>query len=358
MATFFDYLIWRGDILFSERPFNEVDNLIFSEMAYFNFGQVTAETGTTLYAAYEVYQKLEEPTGYNVNNPVALFIAAANSKRFYNVTAERFVNILDKERQIQFCAVTFRLPDGTLYVAFRGTDSTIVGWREDFNLSYMDETPAQGEAVKYLEDVIRNTEGLVRVGGHSKGGNLAVYAAAFCDPALRDRIVAVYSNDGPGFTKTNIEREGFKEMLPKLLHYIPEASIVGTLFSHEKDSIIIKSDGKNAADQHFAEKWQIERDHFVRGEKQTKVSSVLDDTVDKWMNGLSLEERKTLVDTIFDTLEGLDAETMAELTRNKWTAIPGFIKGLAGQEADVRKTVMDTVVKLAKSGKKVLMKEE
>ena len=203
MANILDYLTWRGDLRFHERPFNEVDNLIFSELAYADWGGIVPEDGTRvpLAEACQHYVNDGRDQSYLANDPRPLAEALLQSERFRDVEMSRYVSKTDTEQQLQFAAVTFHLEDGSLYVAFRGTDNSIVGWREDFNMSFLSHTPGQAEAAAYLDRAAAENDGPILVGGHSKGGNFAVYAAAFCESTPPERIRRVYSNDGPGFNR-------------------------------------------------------------------------------------------------------------------------------------------------------------
>ena len=207
MANILEYLDWRGDLTLSERPFNEVDNLILAEICYLDFsGFVPAGFQTqqvTLQAAASAYFTAHPETNMGVLVPDQIPVLvehAAKTARFGDIRLLGYVNRIDEETQTQFSAVTMLLPDGSAYVAFRGTDDTIVGWKEDFNMAFTPEIPAQKYAAEYLRQVSAALPFRpLLVGGHSKGGNLAVYASVFCGQEVQKRILAVYNNDGPGF---------------------------------------------------------------------------------------------------------------------------------------------------------------
>ena len=207
MANILEYLDWRGDLTLSERPFNEVDNLILAEICYLDFsGFVPAGFQTqqvTLQAAASAYFAAHPETNMGVLVPDQIPVLvehAAKTARFGDIRLLGYVNRIDEETQTQFSALTMLLPDGSAYVAFRGTDDTIVGWKEDFNMAFTPEIPAQKYAAEYLRQVSGTLPFRpLLVGGHSKGGNLAVYASVFCGQEVQKRILAVYNNDGPGF---------------------------------------------------------------------------------------------------------------------------------------------------------------
>ena len=211
MANMMDYLDWRGDLTFTASGFNEVDNLLFAELVYTSFdgivtGQSEAEAVTLAEASAVFWEQnsREEILARVSMTKAAPFVLEkmAKTERFRDVKLWGYVNDISEEEQSQFAVMCAGLPDGSIYVSFRGTDNTITGWREDFNMGYLSETPGQLKAVSYVEQMLGEGGRPVRIGGHSKGGNLAVYAAVHCSSGLQDRILAVYSNDGPGFAGT------------------------------------------------------------------------------------------------------------------------------------------------------------
>ncbi len=354
-----EYVKWRGDLTFQERPLNEVDNLIFSELAYFCFKEILSAEGeaVTIREAYERYLKLENPTTYwKNNNPIPILEECAQSERFGEILVTNHIDIVDPERQVQFAACIFHVGDGIRYIAFRGTDRSIVGWREDFNFSYMEETPAQAEAVKYLDRALSDSPGMVYVGGHSKGGNLAVYASAFCRHGS-GRIREVYSNDGPGFNQYIISDPDYQSILPKVRLIIPEASIVSILFSNKSEKEIVQSSAVDGARQHNPYTWVVQRDRFVRAERQNSASILLDETVNKWLEEMTIEEKKAFVTSIFDSLDGSGAVTLDELSVNKWVSYNAILKAAAALSAETRHGFRESLIKLAAASHEVFWDE-
>ena len=216
MANIFDYLDWR-DISLEKVEFNEIDNLILARLSYFPLdGSVKENDEITVKEAY-LKMKEQGTTGRILQaEDIDLFPKLANSERFGNLKLTGFVNKIDPEAEKQFSAVTILFPDNTIYVAYRGTDNTIVGWKEDFNMSFSDLVASQTESVKYLEKIANKyPEKKILVGGHSKGGNLAIYASVFCKPEIQDRIIEVYNNDGPGFSEKVVQSPEYEKMIKK-----------------------------------------------------------------------------------------------------------------------------------------------
>lgn len=241
-----DYLDWRGDITFAERGFNEIDNLIFSTLAYVKMDKLISYDDSHQLTIMELYDAYIE-AGYDQSNmvidPKILLEKAAKTARYKDVLVKWYTNQIDTERQLQFSAVTFIFDKQKLCVAFRGTDNTLVGWREDCNMSYLPETPGQHEAVAYLNRaaMLSGADMDILVTGHSKGGNFAVYAAAFCDKDVRERILKVYSDDGPGFNNEIADSKEYLSVIDKTEHIMPDSSIVGLLLSSKTKRKVIKS---------------------------------------------------------------------------------------------------------------------
>ncbi len=205
MKTVIDYLKEYGEYTFEEKPLNDVDSLILSQFSYINFdglvhGAADKEQMVTMKELIDSadYEHLYADERYRKDN-TALFQTMYHSRRFQSIRIGYYVNRVDLDKETQFSAVTIRLSDGKFYMAFRGTDESIVGWKEDFNLAFSKPVPGQIMSVEYLEQAAGMTDGGFYVGGHSKGGNLAVYSAMNCKKEVRDRIITIFDHDGPGF---------------------------------------------------------------------------------------------------------------------------------------------------------------
>ncbi len=325
MANLLDYLVWRGDLTFSERPLNEVDSLIFSELSYIEMSDIVPgpETGefvplSQLAQTYSSLERKQDDLFYN--DPTPLLTAAAGSPRFRDLRLGRYVNHIDPACQVQFSAFCALLPGDRVYVAYRGTDNSVVGWREDFNFSFSEETEGQREAVAYLEAAAAALPGELYIGGHSKGGNLAVYAASFADPALRERMLRVFSHDGPGFMEKVALSEAYQSLLPRVELYIPETSVVGILLDNQGDRVILRSSAMGVM-QHDPMTWQVRGTSFEQVDAQSPASAFLDNTLKTWLSGLSPEQRQTFVTTLFDAMDASGARTLSDLSADSYSAI-------------------------------------
>ena len=343
-----DYLRWRGDVPFSACGLNEVDNLIFSALAYLDMDALASGGNTqTVASLCEAYFGAHRDRKEASAERTALLKAAAESPRFRGVEVCRYVNEVDAEKQLQFSAVTFRFRGAEAYIAFRGTDQTLVGWREDFNMSFLRETPGQNAAVAYVDDTAAAIPGRLTLGGHSKGGNFAVYAAAFCSPAASARIDCVYSNDGPGFRREITNDPRYLAILPKTEKIIPESSLVGILLSGKEARRIVKSSAKGVM-QHNPFTWCVLGPVFEEAGERTRSSVFMDDTLSKWVASLSDEDLRTMFDVIFDSLDASGVTTLKDLQSNPLATYTALFKAIS--RVDGRGEILSSLQKLFGSG--------
>lgn len=340
MANIFDYIAWRGDLRFDLRPFNELDGLVLCRMSYLPCDNILGEApmslpelADALSAHPETEERLIRP------DDIRLLKAAAESERFRGMLVCNYVNQIELKTQTQFSALCYILEDGRRFVAFRGTDTTLVGWKEDFNMAFICPVPAQLSAVKYLERIAAGTDGALMLGGHSKGGNLAVYAAAFCPAALQERIAAVYNNDGPGFDAEVIALPGYQRICARVQTFVPQSSIVGMLLEHEEAYTIIHSTGDGFG-QHNLYTWEVLRDRFVTLETVTNGSRFLDRTLKQWLAGLEPEQRERTIDTVYHMLCETNAETLHELKENRFSRALALLRSAKGLDEDTRKLLV------------------
>ena len=314
MATMLDYLDWRGDLSFAQSPFNEVDNLILSQLSYLDVtGAADPDArgrGPTLERVWKRFCALHDvgagegaPGGVVSPLTVRLLEKVAASERFGRTVLCHYVERLeeDGQRSEQFSAMCFRLPDKSTYVAFRGTDASFAGWREDFAMSFS-VVPSQRSATRYLEEVRRHTRGPLRVGGHSKGGNLAVYAAAQASKATQRRLVEVWSNDGPGFGEGMLSRDAFKSIRAKVHHLVPAFCVVGQLLEQPCHPQLIRADGVGVM-QHDAMLWQVMGARFVPAEAMDEGAVRFGEVFASVMGGKDSLWRWRLTDALFGALE-------------------------------------------------------
>lgn len=359
MANIFDYLDWRGDLSFSQSPFCEIDSLILSMISYVDFGEIvpSAEDGGNIgfldAARAYVRRHRGEPAYVGLIVPpevVSLMAKAAKSKRFGTLRVSAYENRVEDEAQMQFCAMTYTDADGVNVVAFRGTDDSLVGWKENLNMSFRAPVPAQLRATEYLEERMTALSGDFITCGHSKGGNLSVYSAVTCDARRKERIRAVYSNDGPGFTKEFITDTAYLDMRPKIRTLVPQSSVVGMLLEHEENYEVIKSTQTGLL-QHNPFSWEVLGARFIHLDSLTEESRRIDRTVKKWVADMTPEEREAFVESLYETARATNAKTLTELNADKLGLVRAWNALTPESRSIVRKGIMLLITDGAKASK-------
>lgn len=316
MGDILDYISWRGDLSWARSPFCPVDALALSALAYIHFEGVVPEgldSPVPLRQAAERYLAL--PPGrrgrFRCGRDLALLRALGEAPRFAGAELCCRAGRFAPEEETQFAALAVLLGDGSAYLAFRGTDATLVGWKEDFNMSFMDLVPAQILAAEYAGGFAGGFPGPLRLGGHSKGGNLAVVGAALCPVKVRDRVEVVYSFDGPGFNPYLLARPGYQELRTRIRSFVPRSSVVGLLLTHEEPHTVVES-SQQGLFQHDLYSWQILGPDFLRLEEVDAGSRLIDRALKDWLAGLTRQERETVVDTLYGLLSCQDAKMVRE----------------------------------------------
>lgn len=362
MADLFDYLDWRGDLSLQDQPFNAVDNLIFAELAYVDWDGVVPETHLEIDLAdaasrfWELHTREEvEARDEFIRRMPLLMDRTAQCSRFAGTKVFSYVNVVDTERVEQFSAVTFRLPDGTLYVAFRGTDDNIVGWKEDFTLSYRLRTPGQQEALNYMNHNFLGGDDRLLVGGHSKGGNFAVYGSAFCEAQVRERIGRVFTNDGPGFRPEILQTPEYQAILLRVVSIIPASSLVGMLLSTESEHHVVASSSSGVL-SHDGLSWQVLGDHFVEAERDS-FSLYMDRTVRDWIAGVDDENRAIFIDTLFDCLSASGNTTISAVNATPLQSFNRSLRAIRSMSAERQAQFRDILGQLMRSGWKTLRED-
>jgi hypothetical protein len=287
-----------------------------------------------------------------------LLKALLDMPRYKNIKLCAYVNKIDQIKEMQFSALTFVSPDCPSYVAYRGTDITLIGWKEDFNMIFTEAIPAQLEAAAYLNTI----SGLIKkpfyVGGHSKGGNLAVYAASFCNPKVQNRILSIYNNDAHGFNKKTSAAKGYKAIEKKIQTYIPQDSVIGLLFEHQKNYTVVRST-ENGLMQHNPFSWQVLKNDMVQVPQITKQSTFINKTLMLWLDGMDYQTRQQFIDSLYDILVTTEVKSIPEFT-DKWlTNTITLLKSMNNLDKETKDMLYKTVAELfeiAKSRFSLLIK--
>ena len=352
MPDIFDYIKWRGDLSFSCDPPNEIDALVFSGLSYICYsGELSADPSgrvTLQEAARKILAMPDALSRSQIKNDRELLKTASESERFGNCILTHYSEHIVPEEETQFAAVTFLLDDGSAFLAFRGTDDSLTGWKEDFNMSFQESVPAQRMAVDYVETFVRSHAMPLRLGGHSKGGNLAVYAGARVSEDIQKRILRVYNNDGPGFGDHMMKDDGYLRIIPKIRTFIPQSSVIGMLLEHEEPYTVIRSDQVSLL-QHDFYSWRLQTKAFIRMEAITEDSRFLDLTIKNWIAEMSPQERNLLVDALFGLLESGEVSNAMDIFHPK--NIRHYLKALSAN-GNMRKLFSDELRSLVAAARK------
>lgn len=357
-GTMLDYLDWRNDVPLALCPFNDADNLVLCQLSYLALqgivpsitdgGSISVAEASKNFFEHHSRRELYNATG--MVSPATPFVLQkmAQGQRFSGAKLSCFESRFDEETHEQFAALTIELSDATVFLAFRGTDDTLVGWREDFEMCFT-TVPAQRDALSYLTRVAELVNAPLRIGGHSKGGNLAAYAGALCPDEIRARIEVVYCNDSPGFAEGVVPQSAYALIEKRIKRFVPEFCIIGAILEQGAAPVVVHSKGEGLM-QHSALNWQMDAAGFVRAAETTidsrRFALVFDDAV----TSRNLEERKALVDAVFDSLTTCHVQTMHELASLSFSAVGRLARSFATLDDRDKEDVEELVSALLGQG--------
>lgn len=317
MGNIIDYVREYGKYTFTEEPLNEVDSLVLCQIVYLNFagfvpGLQEEKAPVSIQSIFASPQKdrILENYWYREDNK-ELFAAAAQSVRFGSLKMNYYVNIINEEAETQFSAMTYILEDKNVYLAYRGTDANIVGWKEDFNLAFSKPIHSQYLSAEYMNRVAGAVAGGFYAGGHSKGGNLAVYAAMNCSERARGKLLRVFNNDGPGFRPEILEQGKYAAICDRVKKFIPRSSMVGMILESHGDYEVVESRGVGLL-QHNAYSWKVNGTSFIRAKNVGSRKIIMDAAVNEWILSLTQEEIHAFVDTLYDIISATEAKNLFE----------------------------------------------
>lgn len=347
MANILDFIKWRGDIPFQNLPVGEVDALILSYLSYMCYEGLVGEdvlgegvrVADAAGALLEREERARNSMSYSLKDDAKLLALLVSSERFGEARLVGYVNRVDQETEKQFSAVTLLLGDGTAFISFRGTDNTVVGWKEDFNMSFETAVPAQLEAVAYLRHVSAQIDRPLILGGHSKGGNLAAYAGMFVQDEVRERIVEVYNFDGPGFNETVTASPAFSRVDMRIHTFVPHSSMIGILLWHHEPFTVVRSDGMGVF-QHNAYTWQVMGGRFVTVSARTSNSHFADDTLKRWLRSLTPQMRRQTIDSIYALLNVSDGQRVGELFDAR--SVLGIVRSAGSMDEATRNALLES----------------
>lgn len=350
MDNIMDYLRWRGDLSFTAAPFCVVDSLIMAELSYMDFSGIVDENDYDAITVCEAAERFfsnegAEKTSLGLLVPstiVGLFRDMAKTERFGKILLGRYVNIVNDD--MQFSALCARLGDGTRAVVYRGTDDTIIGWKENFEMSYLEAVPAQVEAVDYLQEAAFSFPEKLRVMGHSKGGNLAAFASVNASEVVQNQILAVCNFDGPGFEKSETLMENYARIRERLHTFLPQGSIVGLLLEHDEDYAVVRSKNVGVF-QHDGFSWEVTANDFGRLSELSLEAKKRDVALHEWVTSVEPQQRRQCTETLFSLLQSTGAKTLTQLTAGGLKSSITMLNNMRGLDKESR-DVMTHILKL------------
>ena len=345
MGTILDYLREYGDYSLEEKPFSDVDSLVISQLAYLKFDGIVPgpeekrpPVSLQEIAAHADYDHLYADERYRRDN-TALFMGALNGRRFGNLHLWNYVNLIEPERESQFSAVVCGFSGGLTYVVFRGTDENMVGWKEDLNLAFSEPVPGQLRSVPYLEQAARTIEGGFFVGGHSKGGNLAVYAAMYCEPAVRERIERIYDHDGPGFRPEVRQQGAWQEIEGRIHKTVPRSSMGGMLLYADIAYRVVESKTIGLA-QHNPYTWLVKNGDFRMADEIRPGRRFVDQTLNEWILSLDQEQMHIFVDTLYGVVQASETDNLIDFTAHWVQNVQKIGRAISEVDEETAKVVM------------------
>lgn len=300
----FHYVKNYGKYSFEEEPFNEIDNIILSIIPYLPLENIVPGFSKSRISLSQVVTKMQvedrkkDIKGIFCNKVYKLLLHMKSTKRYKDILCYHYQKEIDKDKQ--FGAITLKLQDGSIFVAYEGTNAAISGWKEDAYMTYCFPVPAQVEALDYLKRTVGRKDTEIRIGGHSKGGNLAIYAAMEAPLGIQKKIIKIYDNDGPGFFKEVVESKKYQKIANYIYRIVPRESVVGMLLYHSNDALVVKSKSKSVL-QHDPFHWQVEGNCFVI-DSLSDYSKRVSERTKTWIEHLRVQERQRCVEDLFDTL--------------------------------------------------------
>lgn len=347
MSNIVDYIKWRGDLSLEVSPLNEIDNLILSRISYLPFERINFKDKDSFVELADQFLELKKEDFHQIDD-IMLVEELSKSIRFKNLLFSDYFDKIDPLEEIQFSAITIWLPNNEIFVSYRGTDATLVGWKEDFNMSFMSNVPSQIEGVKYLENIARKyPRKKIRIGGHSKGGNVAVYSGIFCNNKIKNRIIEIINADGPGFDSSIIKTGEYRDILNRIHTYIPQSSVIGRLLEHEEEYKIVESIQKGIM-QHDIYSWQVEGPKIVSISENTNGSEIVNGVVRSWLKNTTPEQRKNFINIIYDVLSTTNVSSIHDLSM-------GLLKNI-GIVVDTYKNIDENEKREIKEILKILVK--
>lgn len=339
MNNITSYLQWRGDITFQQVPYNEVDAYILAKIGVPDFSGILSFDGagaplSEVFAQYFSRKDIDPDYLGRLNQPILAqtLRELPNTDRFASLILSDYYQKHNVDENEQISALTISLPGGPTVITFRGTDDTIVGWKENFLMAVQNAVPAQLDAVEYLKTAAQRHPGPLVIMGHSKGGNLAIYAAVMAPEEIQSRITKVYNFDGPGFREEFWTQPGTARMKGKILNYVSQHTMVGTLLSQPEELTICKSN-RSGPMAHEVLFWEVMGTSFIREKKLSVLSTEFDRLINQQRKNMTNEEMTRFIEDFFGVLTDTGSETLTDLTKLSLKQLRNLLKNIANTES-------------------------
>ena len=363
--TLFEYVKEYGDVSFAESGVNELDSAIFSMLSYIRFEGTAAEGSVDGVSFKELSDRFfSSEFRYSIRSEnwdiwqgcLRMFETAARHRRYADIRVRGYVNIVEEERSSQFSAIVFSLTPALHFIAFRGTDTTMTGWRENFLMTCESETSSQKLAMQYVDEWAPRLEGTIHIGGHSKGANLAIYAAAQATPDVQERIESVWNFDGPGFSRNPDMLSQIEKIKGKIKTFVPDTSLVGMLMRNFDEYTVVKSDNKLFL-QHDLFSWHVNGRKFGGEKELSGISRVFDTTLNSTIASMSDEQFHALITLLFDSMEESGIHNVQDIGDNIGRLSGNLAKACVFADKTTRKTLLTMGKYLVKNFGKAVTKE-
>ena len=356
MPNILDYVMWRGDLLFENDKINELDKLIFARMSYLPFKEIDFKGKEKIKNLSNKFLKVKKEK-YLWPGDDKLIEMLGESNRFQNVEVSDYYEIMDEEAEKQYASITIHLPDDKKYISYRGTDSSIVGWKEDFNMSFSYNIPSQLEGVKYLNRIGKKyPNSSLILGGHSKGGNVAVYAGIYADEDVKKRIEQIINAEGPGFPENVINDDKYSKIKDKIKTYIPQESIIGRILEHQEDYIVIRSNQKGIL-QHDIFSWEVGPTFLIQIKEVTRESQIMNNLTNEWFLSTTPKARERVINVLYDVLAKSDVKKTSDIPKALLKNTKVVLSNLKQLDEEDKKEVEKMINQVIKLIKKIIKEE-
>lgn len=335
-----NHVIERGDETLETRPFDALDSMALTQIVYMPFEGLLDRGETCTIAEAWAFLKERYPDAFAdifQRKRYEFTGVCAAQPRYRDWVIRDYINLIDTRREMQFAAATFDTPAGVSHITFRGTDLTLVGWKEDLNMSFM-TVPSQREAVEYVDRVAAGTGDALYLGGHSKGGNLSIYASVYAGPVAQERIRRVYCFDGPGLDAGTIKSDAYFRVRERIESYIPQSSVVGMLLHYHARYTVVRSLSPGLL-QHDTFQWQIRDGAFETLPELNAGARATDETLHEWLEQMDDDKRRFLVDTLYSVIDASHQETITGIIEDWRDSAARMLAAARGLDPETRKNV-------------------